>query len=31
VATRMYDWLQGKSSLEAVLSFADQNRSLSAP
>jgi len=31
VASRMYDWLQGKSSLEAVLSFADQNRSLSAP
>jgi len=31
VASRMYDWLQGKSSLAAVLSFADQNRPLSAP
>jgi len=31
VASRMYDWLQGKSSLAAVLSFADQNRLLSAP
>jgi ABC-type glycerol-3-phosphate transport system substrate-binding protein len=31
VASRMYDWLQGKSSLGAVLSFADQNRLLSAP
>ena len=31
VASRMYDWLQGRSSLAAVLSFADQNRQLSAP
>jgi hypothetical protein len=31
VASRMYDWLQGRSSLAAVLSFADQNRLLSAP
>ena len=31
VASRMYDWLQGKSSLAAVLSFADQNRLQSAP
>jgi ABC-type glycerol-3-phosphate transport system substrate-binding protein len=31
VANRMFDWLQGKSGLEAVLGFADQNRSLSAP
>ena len=31
VASRMVDWLQGRTSLDAVLSFADQNRSLSAP
>jgi ABC-type glycerol-3-phosphate transport system substrate-binding protein len=31
VASRMVDWLQGRAGLDAVLSFADQNRSLSAP
>jgi ABC-type glycerol-3-phosphate transport system substrate-binding protein len=31
VAARLQDWLRDKASLQSVLDYADQNRSLSAP